>query len=200
VGVVPLHAPPHRRKTYPFAGAAVSVTAAPATNVAVQSLPHPIPAGRVRMRPRPCRETASVNVATPPGAGPSRPPAWYDRQALVETPHAIVAAEAPPELLAELDCANPKNQEHRDYVRVENDAWSQRHRIGDIPMVVISNDYGRSFEGEEQRTNVEDQKGWLVLSPQARQVVVTSGHDVAGNEPGLVIREILRVLDAARAS
>jgi hypothetical protein len=46
---------------------------------------------------------------------------------------------------------------------------------------------------------VVDQRGWLVLSPQARQVVVTSGHDVPDNEPDLVIREILRMLDAARA-
>jgi pimeloyl-ACP methyl ester carboxylesterase len=117
---------------------------------------------------------------------------------LVETPHAIVRSEAPPELLAELRCNSPQNQERRDYVGVENEAWSHRKRVGDIPMTIISNDYGSSFENEEQRTNVEDQKGWFVLSPQARQVVVTSGHDVAYNESGVVIREILRVLEASR--
>jgi len=116
---------------------------------------------------------------------------------LVETPHAIVRSEAPPELLAELKCNSPRNQERRDYVGVENEAWSHRHRVGDIPMTVISNDYGSSFENEEQRTNVVDQRGWFELSPQARQVVVTSGHDVAENEPDVVIGEILRVLEAA---
>lgn len=116
---------------------------------------------------------------------------------LVETPHAIVRQQAPPELLAELRCDSPRNQERRDYVRVENDAWSQRHRIGLIPMTVITNDYGDNYQNEEQRTNVAGQKGWLVLSPQSRQVVVTSGHDVPENEPELVIKEILRVRDAA---
>lgn len=118
----------------------------------------------------------------------------------VETPHAIVPSEAPAELLAQLRCTAPTNVERRDYVRVENDAWSQRHRLGNIPVSVISNDYRGSGENAEQRTNVAGQKGWLVLSPQARQVIVTSGHDVANNEPAVVIREILRVLAAARAA
>jgi hypothetical protein len=43
------------------------------------------------------------------------------------------------------------------------------------------------------------QRGWLVLSPLAQQVVVTSGHDVPENEPELTVREIFRVLAAARA-
>jgi hypothetical protein len=102
--------------------------------------------------------------------------------------------------LRELQCDNPANQEHRDYVKVENEAWSHRHRVGDIPMTVISNDYGDLFDGEEQKTNVAGQKGWLVLSPQARQIVVMSGHDVPGNEPDLVNREILRVLDQAHSA
>jgi pimeloyl-ACP methyl ester carboxylesterase len=117
----------------------------------------------------------------------------------VETPHAIRPASAPPELLQELSCNDPRNEERRDYVAVENEAWRNRRRLGDIPMTVISNDY-RDAAGlnAEQRTNVQDQRGWLVLSTQARQVVVTSGHDVPENEPDVVIREILRVLEAAR--
>jgi pimeloyl-ACP methyl ester carboxylesterase len=117
---------------------------------------------------------------------------------LAETPHAIVPAQESASLLRELKCDSPSNQENRDYVKVENEAWSHRHRIGDIPMTVISNDYGDFADGQEQKTNVAGQKGWLVLSPQARQVVVTSGHDVPGNEPDLVNREILRVTDLAR--
>ena len=73
--------------------------------------------------------------------------------------------------------------------------WDHRHQIGDIPMTVISNDY---YSNEEQRTNVEGQKGWLVLSPQAGQVVVTGGRDVPVNEPDLVLEEVLRLFEAAR--
>jgi alpha/beta hydrolase fold len=116
----------------------------------------------------------------------------------VETARAIIPKKASPELLEELKCDSPMNEERRDYVAVENEAWTNRQRIGDIPLVVISNDYGDEYENEEQRTNVEDQKGWFKLSPQARQVVVTSGHDVPENEPDLVIKEILQVLEAAQ--
>lgn len=117
---------------------------------------------------------------------------------LAETPHAIVAAESPPDLLAQLKCDAAANVEHRDYVSVENEAWSQRHRLGDLPMTVITNDYQGSGTNKEEQTNVQGQRGWLVLSPQARQVVVTSGHDVPENEAELTVREILRVLDAAK--
>jgi pimeloyl-ACP methyl ester carboxylesterase len=126
-------------------------------------------------------------------------PANVAGMVLAETPHAIVPAQESPSLLRELTCDSASNQERRDYVRVENDAWSHRHRIGDIPMTVITNDYGDLADGQEQRTNVAGQKGWLVLSPQARQIIVTSGHDVPGNEPDLLSSEVLRVLEAARA-
>jgi pimeloyl-ACP methyl ester carboxylesterase len=118
---------------------------------------------------------------------------------LAETPHAIIPSQVPKSLLADLDCHAPLNQEHRDYVAVERYAWTHRHRIGRIPMTVISNDYGDNWENAEEKTNVQGQRGWLVLSPLARQVVVTSGHDVPENEPALTVREILRVLAAARA-
>ena len=38
--------------------------------------------------------------------------------------------------------------------RCENEAWTGRHRIGNIPMTVISNDYGDNYGDEEERTNV----------------------------------------------
>jgi pimeloyl-ACP methyl ester carboxylesterase len=118
---------------------------------------------------------------------------------LAETPHAIIPAQAPKELLAEIDCHATANVERRDYVAVERYAWTHRHRLGRIPMTVITNDYGQNWTNQEERTNVKGQQGWLVLSPLARQVVVTSGHDVPENEPDLTIKEILRVLAAARA-
>ena len=118
---------------------------------------------------------------------------------LAETPHAIIPSQAPKVLLDELDCRSPLNQERRDYVAVERFAWEHRHKVGRIPMTVISNDYGQNYENEEQRSNVKGQKGWLVLSPLAKQVVVTSGHNVPEVESDLTVREILRVLDEARA-
>jgi hypothetical protein len=57
-----------------------------------------------------------------------------------------------------LKCDNPTNQERQDYVTVENEAWSNRQLIGNIPLTVITNDYGDVDENEEQLTNVEGQK------------------------------------------
>ena len=117
---------------------------------------------------------------------------------LVETPRAIIPERAPPGLLADLKCDSPENRERRDYVAIESAAWTSRRKIGDIPMSVISNDYGKAYSNAEERTNVADQKGWFLLSPQARQVIVTSGHAVPQHEPDVVVKEIDRVLDAAR--
>ena len=118
---------------------------------------------------------------------------------LLETPHAIVPEQVPPSLLEQIKCDNPTNVERRDYVSVENEAWSNRREIGDIPMTVVTNDYLGQGENEEERTNVEGQQGWLVLSPQAQQILVTSGHNVPANEPKLAMAEILKVVEAARA-
>ncbi len=112
-----------------------------------------------------------------------------------EVPKAFL--DAPPEVVAETSCDNPGNIEHRDYLKVEADAWNNRAEIGDIPVTVISNDYGPDADPLEA-ANVVDQKGWLILSPRATQVIVESGHDVANYEPELVIEEIIKVIDAAR--
>ena len=48
------------------------------------------------------------------------------------------------------------------------------------------------------RRNVERQKGWLVLSPRAKQIVVRTGHAVEEEDPDLVIDAILDVVKAAR--
>jgi hypothetical protein len=64
-------------------------------------------------------------------------------------------------------------------------------------MTIVSNDSGPNAPAYEQ-TNVADQRGWLVLSPSSKQVIVTSGHDVVQNEPELVEAEILAVLAATR--
>ena len=80
---------------------------------------------------------------------------------LAETPHAIIPSQAPKELLDELDCRAPLNQERRDYVAVERVRLGEPPRIGRIPMTVISNDYGQTYENEEQRaTSRVSRDGW----------------------------------------
>lgn len=119
----------------------------------------------------------------------------------VETPKALTA-ELYPEVLPEIACDAPGNVERRDYLAVEHAAWDDRAELGDFPLTILSNDYGDAAEPDtDEARNVADQRGWLELSSGAtRQVVVTSGHDIASNEPDLVIDEILAVLGAARAS
>ncbi len=112
----------------------------------------------------------------------------------VETPSPFI--DPPPEIVELTAWDHPSNVENRDYLQVEKDAWAARTEIGDIPVTVISNDYGPDAE-PGARTNVEDQKGWLVLSPSAKQIVVTTGHAVEEVDPQLVIDAILDVVAAA---
>ena len=101
---------------------------------------------------------------------------------------------------------SPVNIEKRDYLQVEKDAWSARERVGDIPVTVISNEYAveeiaaAEFASERRgmRSNVKDQRGWLVMSPQAKQLVVHTGHAVEEADPTLVTNAILDVVQAAR--
>lgn len=115
---------------------------------------------------------------------------------LIDVPGAI--EEPSPHLREILRCDAATNIERRDYIGVEREAWADRSEIGDIPGTVISVDYGPRARGDE-RVNVKVQRGWLVLSPQAIQVVAHTGHDVANEDPKLVIDQILRVVKAARA-
>ena len=113
----------------------------------------------------------------------------------------------PPRVIVEeTDPNHPSNLERRDYLQVEKDAWAARKRIGDIPVTIISNEYSRAeidaspfpSEARAMRRNVSDQKGWLVLSPRAKQMVVHTGHAVEEEDPQLVIDAILDVAKAAR--
>ena len=114
---------------------------------------------------------------------------------LVEVPSPFV--DPPPEIVELTAWDHPANVEQRDYLQVEIDAWEARTEIGDIPVTVISNDYGPDAEFPGERTNVDDQQGWLVLSPRAEQIVVTTGHAVEEQDPQLVIDAILDVVIAA---
>ncbi|MEJ7585349.1 MAG: alpha/beta hydrolase [Acidimicrobiales bacterium] len=114
---------------------------------------------------------------------------------LVETAAPFV--DPPAEIVELTAWDHPDNVEQRDYLQVEKDAWAARTEISDIPVTVISNDYGSEAESEGERRNVEDQKGWLVLSPQAEQIVVQTGHAVEEEDPELVTESILAVVQAA---
>ena len=112
----------------------------------------------------------------------------------------------PREIVEETDPDHPSNLERRDYLRVEKDAWAARKRIGDIPVTIISNQYSSAeinaspfpSEAKGMRRNVSDQKGWLVLSPRAKQMVVHTGHAVEEEDPQLVIDAILEVAQASQ--
>ena len=130
----------------------------------------------------------------------ARHPADVAGLVLVETPKAITVSTLPPEVVDQIACDSPTNIERRDYIAVEHDVWDARAEIGEFPMTIISNDYGPDAPPGDEQTNVADQQDWLVLSPNSKQVVVTSGHDVVWNESELVIDEILAVLAAASGS
>ena len=116
--------------------------------------------------------------------------------------------DPPPPVVRDTQWDSPANIERRDYLQVEKDAWSAREHVGDIPVTVISNEYTpeqiatAEFASERRgmSTNVKDQQGWLVLSPQARQMVVHTGHAVEEADPALVTKAILDVVQAVRAA
>ncbi len=112
----------------------------------------------------------------------------------------------PREIVEETDPDNPENVERRDYLQVERDAWDARRRIGDIPVKIITVKFSREaieespFPAEQRlmRRNIERQKGWLVLSPRAEQIVANTGHAVEEEDPQLVIDAILDAVEDAR--
>jgi pimeloyl-ACP methyl ester carboxylesterase len=112
----------------------------------------------------------------------------------------------PREIVQATDPNNPANVERRDYLQVERDAWAARKRIGDIPVTVVSvkfsaaavNESPFPAERKAMRRNVERQRGWLVLSPRARQILAHTSHAVEEDDPDLVTDAILDVVNAAQ--
>ena len=115
---------------------------------------------------------------------------------LLATPKAITIL--PPEVRDQIRCDAPGNVEHRDYRAVEHAVWDHRKRLGSFPMRIMSNDYGKYSPPGDEKTNAKDQRGWLVLSSNSKQIVVTSGHDVVWNETDLSLKLILDVLREAQ--
>lgn len=114
--------------------------------------------------------------------------------------------DPPAAIVKETDPDHPSNVEKRDYLQVEKDAWAAREPIGDIPVKLLTVSFSGAdiaaspFPSEQagMRNNVENQKGWLVLSPSAKQIVVDTGHAVEEEDPELVIDTILDVVKAAQ--
>ena len=114
--------------------------------------------------------------------------------------------DPPREIVEETGPDNPANVEKRDYLQVEKDAWNGRKRIGDIPVTIITDEPSAAtirespFPSERRamRRNVADQKGWLALSPRAKQIVVHTGHAVEEEDPELVVDVILDAVSDAR--
>ena len=112
----------------------------------------------------------------------------------------------PREIVEETDPTNPANVERRDYLQEEKDAWAARKRIGDIPVSVVSVHHSPAaikespFPSERRgmRRNVEAQRGWLVLSPRAKQIVAHTSHAVEEDDPDFVIDVIRDVVTAAQ--
>jgi pimeloyl-ACP methyl ester carboxylesterase len=112
----------------------------------------------------------------------------------------------PREIVEATDPSNPENVERRDYLQVERDAWAARKRIGDIPLTVISVEFSDAAikespfpaERKAMRRNVDRQRGWLILSPRAKQIVAHTSHAVEEDNPDLVIDAILDVVEAAQ--
>ena len=125
---------------------------------------------------------------------------------LVDT--AMPFRNPPPGIVAETDPDNPDNVEHRDYLQVEKDAWAARRSLGPVPVRVLSADFPADEEALAEtaserratRQNVPEQRGWLALSPLARQVVAQTGHDIGAEDPELLIGQIRNVVEEARAS
>jgi pimeloyl-ACP methyl ester carboxylesterase len=114
--------------------------------------------------------------------------------------------DPPRQIVEDTDPDNPANIEKRDFLQVEKDAWNGRKQIGDIPVTIITDEPSAATideapsrsERRALRRNVADQKGWLVLSPRAKQIIVHTGHAVEEANPQLVIDTILDVVSQAR--
>lgn len=115
--------------------------------------------------------------------------------------------ENPPAQIVEFTTwDHPENIEQRDYLQIENAAWDARKRIGDIPVTIVTVEYSKDeiaespfpVEQAAMRRNVQRQRGWLVLSPRAEQVVVHTSHAVEEDDPQLVIDVIRDLAKAVR--
>lgn len=81
------------------------------------------------------------------------------------------------------------NPEFVDYVDYSQELDELQMPIGDFPVLVVS-------ATEADPGGPENQRYWLQLSPNSRQVVVEGPHDLQETAPEQVVAEILDVLPA----
>ena len=67
----------------------------------------------------------------------------------------------PPDLVERLACDHPLNVERREYLDVEREAWDARAEIGDIPVTIVSNDYGPMRSATRRATLKPSRGGWF---------------------------------------
>ncbi len=80
------------------------------------------------------------------------------------------------------------NTEHVDYIDYSRELDELTMPIGDFPVLVVS-----ATEGDPG--GVDNQRYWLGLSPDSRQVEVEGEHDIHATNPGPIVDEILDLLD-----
>ena len=106
--------------------------------------------------------------------------------------------DPPADVVEETRWDNPENVEKRDFLKTEEQAWAARRRIGEIPVTIVTVRYSKAeSQGPADQRNVKDQRGWLVLSPRAKQVVVDVGHSVVEEAPDRAAKIVLDVVKAA---
>ena len=91
----------------------------------------------------------------------ARHPRQVAGMVFVETPKALTA-KLYPDVVPQIRCNAAGNVERRDYLAVEHAAWDHRKQLGDIPLTIMTNDYGASVDPTlDEATNVRG-SAWLV--------------------------------------
>lgn len=83
------------------------------------------------------------------------------------------------------------NVEHLDYLDITDELDQMAMPIGEFPVVILT-------ATDADKGNVANQAYWLDLTLSARQVVVAGSHDLVEDNRDAVVREMGKLLEAAR--
>jgi len=81
-----------------------------------------------------------------------------------------------------------ENPEHLDYINMTDELDGLHMPLGVFPVLILT-----ATDADEG--NVKNQRYWLGLSPNSRQVVVEGGHDLHDDNPESLAAETLTLLD-----
>jgi pimeloyl-ACP methyl ester carboxylesterase len=90
--------------------------------------------------------------------------------------------------IPELAWDHPANPEHVDVIREFEGRFAREPVPFDAPLIVVTATGGQS--------SVEDQRFWLALSPDARQVELAGGHDVWADNLEEAAAQVLELVEA----